>query len=146
MALAALIISIAVAMFTGWQALVQHQATRIERDRRHDERTPAFEFQSYVDKGEMHIAAKLISPWPLDTVRLELSGAIARVKYPRHGDSIHEDTYTVTIWAEAGTTFEWIVNDTFNAGIGNLEGFLRCRFRGERDWLVPVKLNEQGRR
>jgi hypothetical protein len=67
MALAALIISILAALFTGWQALVAQQANRVERDRRLDERRPLFEatIKRLDDNGLHQLTLELKSHWPI---------------------------------------------------------------------------------
>jgi hypothetical protein len=75
MALAALIISITAALFAGWQALAQHQAFRIERDRRHDERIPVFETRTESFPVGMRVLVTLTSPWQLDKVELTSPGS-----------------------------------------------------------------------
>lgn len=67
MALAALIISILAALFTGWQALVAQQANKVESERRLDERRPSFEptIKRIDDDGLYQLTLELKSHWPL---------------------------------------------------------------------------------
>jgi hypothetical protein len=138
MALAALIIAIAAAMFTGWQALTQYQVTRIERDRRHDERTPVFEIQPRVSNGEIYVSVKLITPWRLSCIQLDLSEVGVSAETPpgaTYWTCLHID---VLPWQ----TRSWVIHYKSASGetVETIEGFLRCNV-GEERWNVPVKIN-----
>src|SRR5690242_12372204 len=73
-ALVALIVSLVSAGFAGWQAVETRRVRQIERDRRHEERTPQFRLQvESMNDGQWHrLWLVLTSPEALDSLSVTI--------------------------------------------------------------------------
>ena len=139
-ALAALMISIIAAMFTAWQALAQHRATLIERDRRHDERTPVFEARAFRNhEKRITLSLRLTSPRSIENVRLELEnyGNKDPYLYFWEWDKMH--TWDARSWQVADIHYLTIGPDGVDSGaVEKIEGLVTCTEKGESPWRIPV--------
>lgn len=70
LSITALGVSVAAAGFTAWQAVGQSRGLKIERERRHDERTPKFSVKLRPVGQVLQLSLKLESPWPLSRVEV----------------------------------------------------------------------------
>lgn len=108
MVIAALVISILAALFSGWQAVGQHRTANYERDRRHDERTPIFIADSYLGNASIpNIRLRLKSPRVLSS--LTVSVLTPGVVMHRGSFTIHSREIDSIGSVAPGKSMVWVI-------------------------------------